>query len=111
MLSTALLWILASSFRLQTSDLKLSGSETLAEVTVHGNVATPDEQVVQLAGLNVGQTITPALVDEAAARLRATKRFQHVEIRTRYASLSDPSQILLVVIVDEGPVTIERTGD
>ena len=42
-----------------------------------------------------------------AARLRALHRFQQVDVRTRYASISDPSQIVLVIIVDEGPVSIE----
>ena len=52
--------------------------------------------------------VTPQTVDEAPARLRAAKKFDHVEIRKRFASISDPTKIVLVVIVDEGPVHIER---
>jgi outer membrane protein assembly factor BamA len=55
--------------------------------------------------------LTPTTVDDAAARLRASRKFEHVEIRKRYASISDPDKIVLVVIVDEGPVHVERTGD
>jgi hypothetical protein len=46
-----------------------------------------------------------------AARLRATKRFERVQVLKRFASIADPTQILLVVIVDEGPVKVEMTGD
>ena len=45
------------------------------------------------------------------ARLRAAKRFDRVEVRKRFASIADPSQIALVIIVDEGPVKIVMTGD
>ena len=46
-----------------------------------------------------------------AARLRAAKKFDRVEVRKRFASIADPSQITLVIIVDEGPVKIVMTGD
>ena len=46
-----------------------------------------------------------------AARLRATKRFERVEVLKRFASIADPTQIVLVIVVDEGPVKIEMTGD
>ncbi|HEY2904839.1 MAG TPA: BamA/TamA family outer membrane protein, partial [Vicinamibacterales bacterium] len=85
--------------------------EVIAEITVHGNVLTTDAEIRRLAGLEIGMPVTPRTVDEAAARLRAAKNFDHVEIRKRFASLSDPSKIVLVVIVDEGPVHVERTGD
>ena len=46
-----------------------------------------------------------------AARLRATRRFERVEVRKRFASIADPSLIVLVIVVDEGAVRIEMTGD
>jgi hypothetical protein len=39
------------------------------------------------------------------------KRFESVQVLKRFASISDPSQVILVIIVDEGPVRIETTGD
>ena len=33
------------------------------------------------------------------------------EVRKRFASIADPSQITLVIVVDEGPVNIVMTGD
>ena len=55
--------------------------------------------------------VAPDLVATVTARLRATKRFDRVEVLKRYASLSDPTQIVIVVQVDEGPVSIQRTDD
>jgi outer membrane protein assembly factor BamA len=86
-------------------------TETLAEIRVHGNVVTTDEEIKRLAGVEVGTAVTPGMVDEVAARLRDAHRFQHVDVLKRFASIADPSQIVLVIVVDEGPVQIEITGD
>jgi outer membrane protein assembly factor BamA len=85
--------------------------EIVATIQVHGNTATPDEEIRTLAGVQVGMTVPPTLADDVAARLRATKRFERVEVLKRFASIDDPSQIALVIIVDEGAVHIEMTGD
>ncbi len=82
----------------------------VAEILVHGNVLTTDTDVERLAGVAVGAAATPTLADDVAARLRASHRFQQVDVRMRFASIADPSQIVLVIIVDEGPVSIESTG-
>ena len=89
----------------------LQSPEIISAIQVHGNTATPDEEIRKLAGIEVGMGVEPATIDEAAARLRATKRFDRVQVLKRFASIADPSQILLVIIVDEGPVKIEMTGD
>jgi hypothetical protein len=81
--------------------------EVVADIRVHGNVLTPDEEVRDLAGLEVGAEVTPDLVGAAEARLRAARRFDRVEVLKRFASIADPTQIALVVIVDEGAVRIE----
>ena len=81
--------------------------EVLAEIRIHGNLLTPDDEVRQLAGLEVGMAIASGTPTEVAARLRATRRFKHVEVLKRFASISDPTQIVLVVILDEGPVKID----
>ncbi len=64
-----------------------------------------------MADVRVGMPFDAATVDAVAGRLRATKRFDSVEVRKRFASIDDPSQIALVIIVDEGPVKIVMTGD
>src|SRR5204863_3161779 len=91
--------------------LPQNAGEILTAIQVQGNVATADDEVRRLAGVEVGASVGTNLVDEVAARLRASKRFDSVEVRKRFASIADPSQIVLVIIVDEGPVKIEFTGD
>ena len=88
-----------------------SQTETIAAIQVHGNTTTPDEEIRNLAGIQIGMPLEATTVDDVAARLRASKRFEHVEVLKRFASIADPTQIVLVVIVDEGAVHIEMTGD
>jgi outer membrane protein assembly factor BamA len=76
-------------------------TEIVGEVRVHGNHTTPDQDVLTLAGLVIGSQVTPDALEQAAARLRASGRFRDVEIRKRFRSLTDPSDILLIVLVDE----------
>jgi outer membrane protein assembly factor BamA len=85
--------------------------EVVSEVQIRGNVATPDEEVLRLAGVAIGMPVTSDTVTLVADRLRATKRFERVDVLKRYASISDPTRIALVVMVDEGPVTLQATGD
>jgi outer membrane protein assembly factor BamA len=85
--------------------------EVVTEIRVHGNVATSDDEVKRLAAIEIGAAVTPATVTDATERLRSTKRFRHVDVLKRFASISDPTQIVLVIVVDEGPVKIEMTGD
>jgi outer membrane protein assembly factor BamA len=84
--------------------------ETIAQITIHGNDATPDAAILALAGVAVGAPFTEATTAAVAARLRDSHKFQKVEVLKRYASISDPSQIALVIVVDEGPVSI-KLGD
>jgi hypothetical protein len=86
-------------------------AEVVAEIRVHGNVATSDDEVKRLAAIEIGAAVTPATVADVAERLRGAKRFRRVEVLKRFASIADPTQIVLVIVVDEGPVTIEMTGD
>src|SRR4249919_633321 len=85
--------------------------ETVAAIQIQGNTATPDEEVRRLADVRVGMPFEERTAEAVAARLRAAKRFESVEVRKRFASIADPSQIALVIIVDEGPVKIVMTGD
>jgi outer membrane protein assembly factor BamA len=85
--------------------------DTITAIQVQGNTVTTDEEVRRLAGVSIGMVLEATTLDDVAARLRATKRFEQVEVRKRFASIADPSQIALVIIVDEGPVRIEMTGD
>jgi outer membrane protein assembly factor BamA len=86
------------------------GGAVVAGITVHGNAATSDDEVLRLVGISVGtpfQDDTPSVVE---ARLTASHRFEHVQVLKRFASLADPTQILLVIVVDEGPVKLQGSG-
>src|SRR5581483_5522064 len=85
--------------------------EVIADIQVHGNLVTTDEELKRMTAVSIGEPFQPSMVDEIADRLRATKRFERVQVLKRFASIADPSQIVLVVIVDEGRVTIAKTND
>jgi outer membrane protein assembly factor BamA len=75
--------------------------EVLGEVRVHGNHTTPDAEVLSIAGLTVGAAVTEATVREATARLEQSGRFDTVDVRKRYRSIDNPSDILIVILVAE----------
>ena len=91
--------------------LGVQPQEIITDIRVHGNVATSDEEIRRMAGVEIGAPLQADTVTAAAERLRATKRFVRVDVLKRFASIEDPTQIVLVIIVDEGAVKIERTGD
>jgi len=88
-----------------------SSREVIAAVQVHGNTVTRDEEIRRMAGVDAGSVAAEDVVEAVTARLVATKRFESVRVLKRFASITDASQILIVIIVDEGAVRIERTGD
>jgi outer membrane protein assembly factor BamA len=77
------------------------GVETLGEVRVHGNHTTPDDVVLSLAGLTVGTPVTDEVLQQAEERLRKSGRFADVEVRKRFRSIDNPSDVLAIVLVDE----------
>ena len=81
--------------------------ETIAEIRVHGNHTTPETEILALAALTPGQPANEARLAEAEHRLRASGRFAAVEIRRRYRSISNPSEILVVLLVDEHDAVTE----
>jgi outer membrane protein assembly factor BamA len=85
--------------------------EVVAEIRIHGNVLTPDADVRRLAGVDIGAPFTSDTPASVVDRLKASHRFERVEVLKRFASIADPSQIVLVVVVDEGPVKIEAFED
>jgi surface antigen Omp85-like protein/surface antigen-like variable number repeat protein len=85
--------------------------EVITAIQIHGNTLTPDDEVRRLAGVAAGTPFGPDTIDRVTEQLHATGRFKSIDVLKRFASISDPSQILLVIVVDEGPVHIEMTGD
>jgi outer membrane protein assembly factor BamA len=78
-----------------------SAQERIAEIRVHGNHTTPDSDILMLSGLHVGDEATDARLMEAARVLRTSGRFEDVDVKRRYLSIADPSQILVMIVVDE----------
>ena len=77
--------------------------EKITEIRVHGNHTTPDADVLALSGLAPGAEVNEARLKEAEQKLKSAHRFEGVELRKRYLSITDPSQVLVMIVVDEHP--------
>jgi len=77
--------------------------ETIHEIRVHGNAEVTDEDVIKLAGIALGDTVGADAVSSIEKRLKDSDRFETVEVRKRYRSLDDPSDVAIVVVVHERP--------
>jgi len=105
----ATVWVVALLVSAGTAAAQaaVTPADTLAEIRIHGNHTTPDEEVVRLAGLTIGQPVDDAAIEAAATRLRKSKRFEEVEIRKRYRSLEPGGDVALVIVVREHPLPDE----
>ena len=87
-----------------------AGPEVVAEVRIHGNYRTPDGEVLKIAGLAVGAPLDAASIEAAADRLGRSGRFEAVDVRKRYRSLDDASQVAVIIAVTERP-GVEKGGE
>lgn len=78
-------------------------SGRIAEILIHGNHTTPDTDILAIAALQIGEAATTAGLAAAEQRLRDSGRFEAVEVRRRFESVSNPDDILVVLLVDERP--------
>lgn len=81
-------------------------AEVIAEVRIHGNQVVPDDEVLRLSGIAIGQPFTTTTVADVTARLQASGKFESVEVLKRFASIEDPSKITVVIVASEGAVRI-----
>lgn len=79
------------------------GQEIVREVRVHGNASLTDEEVLKLAGIVVDAPLAADAVAAIEQRLKASGRFETVEVRKRLRSLDDPTDVALVLVVHERP--------
>ena len=77
--------------------------ETVVDLRIHGNHTMPDAEVLALAGVAVGDVVDQVAVDAITERLEASGRFQEVEVRKRYRSLTATDRIALIIVVRERP--------
>src|SRR5262245_29853339 len=92
---------LTNSLLAQTLDATTNASEFVAEIRTHGNARIADDEVVRLSGLQVGQRLEEGTLADVEVRLRKSGRFDSVEIRKRYRSLDDFSQVAVLLVVHE----------
>ena len=78
-------------------------SEVVTELRVHGNYSVPDADIISLVGITLGDRIDPDTLEVIVARLRASNRFDEVEVRKRYTSLTRTDRVALIVLVHERP--------
>jgi hypothetical protein len=82
---------------------RLPQSERVTEIRVHGNAFVEDADVVRIAGIATGQPVDDAALKAAQERLERSGLFESVEVRKRYRSLTDASDVALLLIVHERP--------
>jgi len=84
--------------------------EVIREIRVHGNASVLDADVISLAGLGLGQTVTAETLSAVEARLKQSGKFDSVEVRKRYRSLTDASDVAILLVVHERPGTFSAGG-
>jgi outer membrane protein assembly factor BamA len=80
-----------------------AGTEIIREVRVHGNAAVKDEDVVKLAGIALGDPLAADSLKVIEKRLKDSGRFETIEVRKRYRSLDDQTDVAIVLLVHERP--------
>ena len=83
--------------------------ETIREIRVHGNASLLDEEVLKLAGITVGDPVPEDALKAIERRLKDSDRFDTVEVRKRYRSLDDPTDVAIVLVVHERPGVTSAT--
>jgi len=81
--------------------------EVIAAIQVHGNTLTSSDDLIKASALVVGARVSDAMLADAEARVRSAIKLESVGVLKRFASISDPTQILVLIQVDEGPVQID----
>jgi outer membrane protein assembly factor BamA len=80
-----------------------AASEVVREIRIHGNAYLTDAQVLTFAGVSVGDPVSADTLTQVERKLKDSDRFESVEVRKRYRSLVDPTDVALVLIVHEKP--------
>jgi hypothetical protein len=75
--------------------------EVIREVRVHGNAQLADAEILKIAGVSVDGALPPDGVEAITRRLKSSGRFETVEVRKRYRSIDDPTDIAIILLVHE----------
>ena len=101
------LFLLPAPLAAQPPPGAVQGQEVVAAIQVHGNTLTASEDIIRASGLAIGDPVSETALADAEARLRSAIKFESVDVLKRFASISDPTRILILIQVDEGPVRID----
>ena len=82
---------------------QVAAPDVVVELRVHGNHSIPDEDVIRLAGVESGAVLGVETIPAIEARLRRSGRFERVEVRKRFRSLTATNEVVLIVVVQERP--------
>ena len=73
---------------------------------MHGNQIVTDAEVLKIAGVAIGVPFTTRRLPRSTTRLKDSGKFESIDVLKRFASIEDASKIIVVIIVNEGPVRI-----
>ncbi len=90
-------------------DVPPAQPETIREIRIHGNATLGDADVLKLAGIAVGDPLDAESVKAIEKRLKDSDRFETVDVRKRYRSLDDPTDVALILVVHERPGVTSAT--
>ena len=76
-------------------------AEIIESVRLQGNFKTPDDEILRLAGISVGQDLRAISLPDVEKRLLSTGRFEFVNVAKRYPSLVDTERVVLLIEVRE----------
>lgn len=79
----------------------------VSSIQVHGNTLTSTDEIIRASGISIGDRVSDRMLAGAELRLRAAIKFESVDVLKRFASISDPTQVLVLIQVDEGPVRVD----
>ena len=77
--------------------------EIVREIRVHGNAAIADAEVLKIAGIAMDSPLAADAVSTIEKRLKDSGWFETVQVRKRYRSISDPTDVAIVLVVHERP--------
>src|SRR5687767_6991615 len=77
--------------------------EVVREIRVHGNVALSEAEVLKIAGITVDAPLTADALTAVEKRLKSSGWFDTVQVRKRYRSIDDPTDVAIVLVVHEKP--------
>ena len=99
--------LLVAALALLCSSSVAAQQEVVAAIQVHGNTLTSSDHLIEASGLNIGDVVSEPVLSEAEARIRKALNIDSVDVLKRFASISDPTRILVLILVDQGPVRID----